>query len=171
MQLGIPQLVTLMRRRVVAQLVRAERDGSLYLYAGCASLAGAVGLTLLPTRKNEEVLAPKELALTDAERRAAAKRAESEHAGLVQWALSTAGESESMHSNATTQAQTTAFTAREGLLMSRAPLEAWTGTQSRASVAADPSQTVARLRDTGVCRVDGCLSDGAVAGSNTCTAA
>jgi len=104
-QLGIPQLVTLMRRRVVAQLVRAERDGSLYLYAGCASLAGAVGLTLLPTRKNEEVLAPKELALTDAERRAAAKRAESEHAGLVQWALSTAGESESMHSNATTQAQ------------------------------------------------------------------
>ena len=153
-----------MRRRVVAQLVRAERDGSLYLYAGCASLAGAVGLTLLPTRKNEEVLAqPKELALSDAERRAAARRAESEHAGLVQWALSTAGESESMHSNATTLAQTRAFTAREGLLMSRAPLEAWTGTQSGASVAADPSQTVARLRDTGVCRVDGCLSDGAAA--------
>ena len=104
-------------------------------------------------------------------RRAAARRAESEHAGLVQWALSTAGESESMHSNATTLAQTRAFTAREGLLMSRAPLEAWTGTESGASVAADPSQTVARLRDTGVCRVDGCLSDGAAAASNTCTAA
>lgn len=153
-------------------MLGAERDGSLYLYAGCASLAGAMGLTLLPTRKNEDVLAPKDMALTDAERRAAARRAESEHAGLVQWALSTAGNAESLHSNATTLAQGRAFTAREGMLMSRAPLEAWTGTQSGASVAADPSQIVARLRDTGVCRVDGCLSDGAAGrASNTCPAA
>ena len=111
--------------------------------------------------------APKELALSDAERRAEARRADIEHTGLVQWALSTAGNAESLHSNATTLAQRKSSTIREGVLMSRAPLEAWTSTQSKASVSADPAQTVARLRDTGVCRIDGCLSEGTAAASNT----
>ena len=70
-----------MRRRLLALLADAERNGTLYLYAGCASAVGAVALTLSPTAKPEE-----------GERRTAVEEGDS----LVHWALSTAESAESV---------------------------------------------------------------------------
>ena len=154
------------RRRVLTRLLRAERDGSLYAVAGGASLAGAAAFVLMPMQKQNDMqeLPPrKPAALTEAERRAAAERANSEQAGFVQWALSTAAEAESVHNDSTTAAQRLSSTIREGNLMARAPRQAWGPAQSGAAVAADSTQTVTTLGDVGLCRVDKCLSEGAAA--------
>ena len=137
-----------MRRRLLALLADAERNGTLYLYAGCASAVGAVALTLSPTAKPEE-----------GERRTAVEEGDS----LVHWALSTAESAESVHNQSTTLAQRPSSTSLEAAIMSSAPLEGWPDPQTKQAVAADPRPTVSELGGRGLSRVDGCLSGGVVA--------
>jgi hypothetical protein len=116
-------------------MLSAERDGSLYLACGCATLAGAVGVMASPSHPTGGTLTMSKDQFIEL---AVAKAAEAER-------------------------QQRRSSVREGELMARAPLQqARTGMQSK-SAAVNPKQTVVALSDNGLSRIDKCLSDGVVA--------
>ena len=146
--------------RFIARLASAERDGSLYLACGCASLAGAVAVIVSPSH----ILTNRERAMADDLAKNEALKAtlkalktplsKDDQARLVEVAVAKAYEAEQEQRRSSI---------REGDLMAQAPLlQAVPGILSQ-SVMSDPKPTVAELRDNGVCRIDACLTPGVAA--------
>ena len=128
-------------RTIAARLLSAERDGSLYGFACCATLAGGVGIMLSPSKFKGDPLSTREpLSISKDD--------------FVELAVAQAAQ---------TECQQRLSSIREGELMARAPLQQVRAGLESQSVAANPKQTVAVLSKNGLCRVDNCLSDGVVA--------
>ena len=153
-----------MRLRIIARLASAERDGSLYLACGCASLAGAVAVIVSPSHiptSTERAMAD-DLAKLQAKNEAlkATLRAlktplsKDDLARLVEVAVAKAYEAEQEQRSSSI---------REGDLMAQAPLLPATAGILSQSVMLDPKPTVTELRDNGLCRIDACLTPGVAA--------
>ena len=128
-----------MHRRAIARLVNAERDGSLYLACGAAAFVGAVVVALQPSSSSSS--------------NHSSGMSKEEENRLVEMAVRKAF-------NAEMEQRRSSF--REGVLMAQAPLQDnAAGVQSK-SVASDPKPVMEALCDTGLCRVDACLSGGVV---------
>ena len=143
--------------RIIARLASAERDGSLYLACGCASLAGAVAVIVSPSHipTNRERAMADDLAKLQAKNEALkTPLSKGDQARLVEVAVAKAYEAEQEQRRSSI---------REGDLMAQAPLlQAVAGILSQ-SVLLDPKPTVAELRDNGLCRIDACLTPGVAA--------
>jgi len=143
--------------RIIARLASAERDGSLYLACGCASLAGAVAVIVSPSQipTNRERAMADDLAKLQAKNEALkTPLSKGDQARLVEVAVAKAYEAEQEQRRSSI---------REGDLMAQAPLlQAVAGILSQ-SVMSDPKPTVAELRDNGLCRIDACLTPGVAA--------
>ena len=152
-----------MRLRIIARLASAERDGSLYLACGCASLAGAVAVIVSPshiptsTERAQNDLAKlqaKNEALKATLRALKTPLSKDDLARLVEVAVAKAYEAEQEQRSSSI---------REGDLMAQAPLLPATAGILSQSVMLDPKPTVTELRDNGLCRIDACLTPGVAA--------